>query len=176
MNSPQMRIHLLAMPLFGALLAGGMLGCTSSCAPEPKPQPIAAKAEHELAAKPEQPDSDDAEQREEEDERRERQKALAALASYKAESCAAAIAKMEAALRTGQGHWHERDPQGGLAADLLTRLVEAELWRDQARPLCAADPLSPRFEELRLLMDAIWRYPATLPREELDKRLAVLGE
>ncbi len=173
-----MQIHLTIIRVLGALLVVHMVGCTSSCAPEPKapPEPIAAKAERAQAAKAKQVESEKTEQRELEDELHERQKALAALASYKVESCAAAIAKMEAALRAGKGHWHERDAQGALAADLLTRLVEAEMWRDQGRGLCASDPQSPRFDELRLLMDAIWRYPVNLPREELDKRLATLGD
>lgn len=163
-----MRTNQVPIGVLALVVVSSMLGCAGSCTPQTKSKAVAVNTE------PADDNAEEGEEREVEDERREREKAFASLQAYRAESCSAAIQKMEAALHTGKGRWHEHDEQGALPTELLTRLVEAELWRDQAKPLCANDPQQPRFEELRLLMDGIWRYPATLPREELDKRMAAL--
>lgn len=160
----------LLVPAFG-------LGCNGSCAPKDPNLPASIPEPVQRLAMPPNflgDDSEDEEQRELEDELRERQKALAALQAYKAESCVAATAKMEAALHKGKGRWHERDEQDSLPADLLTLLLEAEMWRDQAKEMCAADPQRGRYDELRSVMEMIWRYPVTSSRQELDQRLAIL--
>ncbi len=116
------------------------------------------------------------EMREAAGEARLRQQAQDSLAAYRAPSCAAAVAKLEGLLRRGGARWSERTAGGSLPDDLLAILSEAELWRDQAAPLCANAPEHARFEELRLLMDAIWRYPGTISKAELDKRLLTLRD
>ncbi len=107
-------------------------------------------------------------------EARLRQQAQDSLAAYRAPSCAAAVAKLEGPLRRGGARWSERTAGGSLPDDLLAILSEAELWRDQAAPLCANARERARFEELRLLMDGIWRYPGTVSKAELDRRLQTL--
>lgn len=158
------------------VLSLGISGCMKSCGHEtPGRPPISGELKGtDRLATGESVDSGGAEEREAADEARERSKALAALRSYKAETCRAGIAKMEAALRVGKGRWHERDPEGAMPADLLAALVDAEMWRDQSAGLCVSAPEHARFAALRRLMDGIWRYPTTLPRNELEQRLAVL--
>lgn len=108
-------------------------------------------------------------------EARLRQQAQDSLAAYRTPSCAAAVAKLEDLLRRGGARWSERTAGGSLPDDLLAILSEAELWRDQAARPCANARERARFEELRLLMDAIWRYPGTVSKAELDRRLLTLG-
>lgn len=133
-------------------------------------QPAEESDEHAVQA------GGDTEEREAEEEREQRRRAMAALASYQAPSCDAAIAKIEALIHRGDGRWEEREDNGALPDDLLALISEAELWRRQATELCSEHPQRQQFDELILLMEAIWRYPSTVSKTELDRRLGVLSK
>jgi len=159
-----------------ALLAGGCMSSggdqTVSRAPPTRAGDSDVGSETRAAGE----DAESGEERETEEDMRLRERAKAALATYRAPSCAAAIAKIEGFLRQGKGRWQERRPGAPMADDLVKALSEAELWAAQSRALCQADPLAARFQDLQLLMEAIWRYPVSVSQAEFERRLRVLGE
>lgn len=165
-------------PMWPAALAVLLVGGCVSSAGEPTaagPTPgRAVEADPGHAARAAAANAEAGEEREAEEELHMRARAMASLAAYRATSCAAAIAKIESLLRRGRGRWQAHGLTEPLSDDLVTALSEAELWANQSRSLCAADPQKARFEDLQLLMDCIWRYPAGVSKEEFEKRLRIL--
>ena len=118
---------------------------------------------------------EEAEDAEEAEEAEMRRKGLAALAAYRAPSCAAAIARIEGLLVQGKGRWEER-VDDALPGDLAAILTQAELWASESAATCRSDPAQPRFDALRTLMQALWRYPTLMSKAELEQHLHGLGD
>jgi hypothetical protein len=120
-------------------------------------------------------DDEDAEKRETQEELAMRRQAFDSLTRYRSASCAAAVAKIEALLNRALHGAKLSDDTPVLPEDLLTALSEAELWWKEGRQLCNADAQRERFEALHSAMDALWRYPTTVSRDDLLARLRAAG-
>ena len=166
--------HAVGAALLTALSMFTICACRDSGRAHAPLQKSAGEAEQRAAAAVDEADAGEA--REEEEERAQRRQAMASLTAYRAPSCDAAMARIKELLQRGQGRWHERTDTGALPDDLLAVLSQAELWRNQSGVLCTEEPQRQRFNELQLLMDSLWRYPSTVARAELDRRLSVLNE
>jgi hypothetical protein len=164
--------RLAAASAFAAQL--GFVGC----AQEAHEAPDAARGRSAPNDTAEAADDDEhagEEAREAEQDVRLRQRAVASLDTYRAPTCAAAVARIEDLLRAHASRWHER-AGGGLPSDLTAILVRAELWGSQSAAVCANDPARPRLDALRAVMTSIWRFPKELSRVELERQLQVLGD
>lgn len=171
------RRRLTRLAITSVLLAQlGFLSCSGESGPI-SAAPRVRSASNDTAEAADVDDDEPAgeEAREAEQDVRLRQRAVASLDTYRAPTCAAAVARIEEFLRAHASRWHER-AGGGLPSDLTAVLVQAELWGSQSAAVCADDPARPRLDALRALMTSIWRFPKELTRAELERQLQLLGD